>query len=197
MTAVLMFAKAPRPGLVKTRLTREVGASQAVSIYRAVGRSVAAAISQRYPISVWYDPPDAAAEMRNWLGAHEYLPQAEGDLGRRMQHAFAAHHERGDGPMIAIGADAPEVDAAVIHAAEAVLSRYEVVLGPACDGGYYLIGLNRPIPELFEGVPWGTPRVRHVTLEICAKLHLGVGQTEKLRDVDTGADAEAFGLLRT
>lgn len=196
MTAVMMFAKAPRAGAVKTRLAREIGAAMAVRIYRAVGASVAAAISERYPLSVWYDPPDALQEMREWLGEHEFLPQPAGNLGVRLERAFRAHFARGDRPVIVVGADAPGVDARTIAKAEGALERSPVVVGPARDGGYYLLGLHEPEPQLFTGIPWSTSGVLQVTLETCARLHLAVTELEMLRDVDTAADAAALALGR-
>ena len=70
---VLLFAKAPRAGFVNTRLEREVGAARALSVYRDIGARVAAAVSSEFPLTVWYDPPEAQSEMRAWLGDHEYL----------------------------------------------------------------------------------------------------------------------------
>jgi rSAM/selenodomain-associated transferase 1 len=192
-----MFAKVPSPGRVKTRLAQEIGAERAVAIYRAVGARVAAAVGRRYDLSVWYDPPDGLSEMRSWLGDHEYLSQPVGDLGARLECAFRTHFDRGDGPVIAIGADIPGIDAATIADAEAALQRASVVLGPAQDGGYYLIGLRGPVPELFVGVPWSSERVFQVTLEICHRLHLEVVGLEMLRDVDTAADAVAQGLVHS
>ncbi len=196
MTAVLLFAKAPRPGRVKTRLAREVGDAAAVEAYRRVGAGVAAAVAAEFDLTVWHDPPDAEREMRDWLGDHEYRAQRGGDLGERMSRAFAAHFDRGDRPVLAIGADAPGVGPAVVREAVRVLQQADVVLGPALDGGYYLIGLNREACHLFEGVPWGTPRVLQVTVALCVARDLKIGQLAPLRDLDTAADLEALGLGR-
>ncbi len=98
--------------------------------------------------------------------------------------------------MLAIGADAPGVGPAVVREAVRVLQQADVVLGPALDGGYYLIGLNREARHLFEGVPWGTPRVLQVTVALCVARDLKIGQLAPLRDLDTAADLEALGLGR-
>ena len=197
MIAVLLFAKAPRPGLVKTRLAGEVGVERAVSAYRAVAARVVAQVAAAYRLTVWYDPPDALEEMRAWLGQLEYHPQPEGDLGVRLRHAFQFHFDRGDGPVVAIGADAPDVGAAAIARAERALAAADVVLGPALDGGYYLLGLGHHAPQLFEGVPWGTSDVLQITLRACRRWHYQVVQLESLRDLDAAADLVAFGLDRT
>jgi rSAM/selenodomain-associated transferase 1 len=181
---------------VKTRLAREVGDAAAVEAYRRVGAGVAAAVGAEFDLTVWHDPPDAEREMRDWLGDHEYRAQQGGDLGERMSRAVALHFDRGDRPVLAIGADAPGVGPAVVREAVRVLEEADVVLGPARDGGYYLIGLNREAPHLFEGVPWGTPHVLQVTVALCVAGHLTVGQLAPLRDLDTAADLEPLGLRR-
>jgi rSAM/selenodomain-associated transferase 1 len=132
--------------------------------------------------------------MREWLRAREYCAQRGADLGARMAHAFAFHFDRGDCPVVAIGADAPEVDAGTVQEAVRRLREADVVLGPAVDGGYYLLGLRRPAPYLFSGVPWGTCRVLQVTVALCVAHDVGVGWLTPLRDLDTAADMEALGL---
>ena len=196
MTAILLFAKAPRAGSVKRRLSAAIGDEAAVAAYRAVGRRVALQIAVCYPLTVWYDPPDAEGEMRRWLGAHEFRPQVAGDLGQRLGHAFDAHFALGEAPVLALGADAPDVDGSTIEVALEALEHADVVLGPALDGGYYLLGLRRPVPELFVDVPWGTASVLQVTMAACERCHLGVRQLETLVDLDTAADLEALGLGR-
>ncbi len=196
MTAVLLLAKAPRRGRVKTRLAREIGDAAAVEAYRRVGAGVAAAVGAEFDLTVWHDPPDAEQEMRDWLGDHEYRAQQGGDLGERMSRAFAAHFDRGDRPVVAIGADTLGVVPAVVREAVQALEEADVILGPALDGGYYLIGLNRKLPYLFEGVPWGTTRVLQVTVALCVAHDLRVGRLAPLRDLDTAADLEALGLRR-
>ncbi len=196
MTAVLLFAKAPRPGEVKLRLAREIGDEAAVAAYRRVGAGVAAAVGAGFRLTVWYHPPDAVRQMRDWLGRHEYLAQEGRDLGERMAHAFAVHFDRGDRPVVAIGADAPGVTAETVWEAVQALAEVDVVLGPALDGGYYLLGLNRPAHQLFEHVPWGSSRVLKVTVEACAAHDLRIRRLAPLRDLDTAADLDALGLRR-
>jgi rSAM/selenodomain-associated transferase 1 len=197
VTAVLLFARAPLPGTVKTRLAAEVGQDVALQAYRDVGARVARQVAERYRLNVWYDPPGAEEQTRNWLGAHEYHAQPAGDLGARMEHAFSAHFARGDRPVIAIGADAPGVTADTIAAAEAALREADVVLGPALDGGYYLLGFGGPHPELLADVPWGTADVLGITVARCRAGDLAVRQLEALRDLDTAADLQELGLARS
>jgi glycosyltransferase A (GT-A) superfamily protein (DUF2064 family) len=114
--------------------------------------------------------------MRSWLGDLVYRGQPRGDLGRRLAYAFATHFANADaGPAIAIGADAPGVDAGSIVSAVELLRTAEVVLGPTEDGGYYLIGLTRPRPELFAEIPWSTEKVLEATKAACEAAGLSLG----------------------
>jgi rSAM/selenodomain-associated transferase 1 len=192
VTRVLLFAKAPRAGRVKTRLAREIGEARAVELYRAMGRSVATAVAEAYSLTVWFDPPGAEEEMREWLGDHECRPQPDGDLGERMAFAFAEHFASGERPVIGIGADVPGISATVIADAERLLEQTEVVFGPALDGGYYLIGLRAPCDALFQGIPWGSSRVLRATEQRCETLGLGVALLDPLRDLDTREDLDAW-----
>jgi len=192
VTAVALFAKAPRPGRVKTRLAVGIGDVAAVEAYRRVGRRVAEAVGAALALTVWHDPPDARDEMQAWLGEHEFLPQCSGDLGRRMHAACAHHFGRGDAPVVLIGADCPGVTAETIRAAEGLLATVDVVIGPSADGGYYLLGLNRPEPGLFAGVPWSTPRVCEITEKYCRERELSVARLPVLRDLDTIEDLTAL-----
>jgi rSAM/selenodomain-associated transferase 1 len=195
MIPVLLFARAPRLGTVKSRLAAAVGEEAALTVYRALGRRVVEQIAPVSSLTIWYDPPDALGEMRAWLGEHAFRPQPEGDLGARItfgfREHFAAHPDR---PVLAVGADAPEVDGETILAAARALAAGDVVIGPAQDGGYYLIGVSRPYPELFEGIPWGTSEVCEVTTGRCLALGTPPVLLPKLRDVDRLEDLAALGL---
>lgn len=194
MTAVALLARAPRPGAVKTRLAREIGDIAAADVYRRIGRQVADAVGAGLAMTVWYDPPDAEAEMRAWLGEREYRPQFGGDLGERMGAACAWHFARGDAPVVVIGADCPAVTAATIREAEQLLAVVDVAIGPSVDGGYYLLGLNRPEPGIFAGVSWGSGSVREVTEAYCRRRELAVGLLSVQRDVDSLGDLTALGM---
>ena len=195
MTAVLLFAKAPRAGYVKTRLAADIGEAQAVELYRRIGNRVASDIGSRFPLTVWYDPPGAEPELREWLGDFEFRLQRGADLGTRLEAAFGEHFARGDGPVVAVGADVPEVRADTVTEACRLLESAEAVFGPALDGGYYLVGLARRHDEVFRGIPWGGAGVMRRTLEACQKARLVVETLPALRDIDTVADLAAFGDL--
>ena len=193
LTPVILLARAPRLGRVKTRLAADVGDQRALEIYRRLGSRVVRQIEPVASITVWFDPPDALDEMRAWLGDCIYRPQPEGDLGVRLAHAFAEHFASNPGePAVAIGTDAPGVDAGVIAEASGALRGAEVVIGPASDGGYYLIGLARSHGDLFVGIPWGTQRVFEMTAAASAAVGLDPVILGELRDVDRVSDLPAL-----
>lgn len=185
---LLVFIKAPRAGTVKTRLAAAIGDAAAAALYRALAEHVVRATEPagEYERVFFFDPPDAGPELQAWLRTGEPLrPQAEGDLGARLAAAFAEAFGRGARRAVVIGTDAPALSRAVVTEALAGLANHDVVLGPARDGGYYLLALDGPRPELFRSVPWSTPAVLPTTLERTAALGLRVRQLETLGDVDT------------
>lgn len=195
VTHVLLFAKAPHPGRVKTRLARDVGADRAAAIYDALAVYVARRVASASAVTVWCDPPSAVAEVAQWLGIDRVQPQRGADLGERLAHAFASHFAGPAAPpALAIGADAPDIEPRHLADAERALGASDIVLGPSYDGGYYLIGMRRHHPGVFAGVPWGTDRVLDATLERCEGLGLTAALVSPLHDVDTLADLLTLGL---
>lgn len=190
---LLVFAKAPVTGRVKTRLAADVGTRAATAIYRIMGRTVVDAVrSGPWRTVVCYHPPDALAEVRAWLGEElEYWPQQGPDLGARMDQAFG--RALGSTRRVClIGTDTPAVDAARIHEALAALEAAEVVFGPAVDGGYYLLALREPMPELFRQIPWGTSQVLARSTAKAGAAELSVALLEPLADVDTVSDLASY-----
>ncbi len=187
---VLVFAKAPRAGDVKTRLASSVGDEAAADVYRRMGRAVTGQLSGvRAGIAVCYDPPGAEDEVRTWLGdAPEwYWPQPDGDLGRRMRTMFDRAFEVAD-RVVVIGTDAPMVGADTVHRALEALDSADVVLGPATDGGYYLMGLRAPSPALFTDIPWSTETVLRDTVARARESGARVTYLELESDIDTADD---------
>lgn len=193
---LLAMLKAPRPGTVKTRLALEVGASAAATIYRRLVEHQMLAIPRGWQVEVHFSPIDAAGEMRSWLGgAHDYHPQLGEDLGERLTHAIAGAFARGGKRVIVIGGDCPGLDEMTLGAASRALDTADVVIGPALDGGYYLIGLKRPAAELFRGIAWSSPTVLESTLSRLREAGLSYARLPAKEDVDDLTSWEKLGKL--
>ena len=188
---LIVFVKAPRPGEVKTRLAAGIGAEQAAAAYRALAEGVlerTAPLAQEYERLVFHAPPEAGAEIALWLPAETLVPQEGPDLGARMDAAFGAAFERGARKAVLVGSDVPQLGRTHVGQAFDALEDVPVVLGPAADGGYYLVGLRERRPELFQGIEWGTAGVLEATLARCAALGLRPRLLATLVDIDTAAD---------
>jgi uncharacterized protein len=131
--------------------------------------------------------------MQQWLGADlDYIPQVAGDLGKKMQSAFDLAFTLGHQRAVIIGTDCPDLDQTILNTAFNSLQHHDLVLGVAEDGGYYLIGLNRPIPELFQQIAWGTAQVLDQTSKIAQQLNLQVDYLTTLGDVDHPQDLKIW-----
>jgi uncharacterized protein len=193
--ALAVFLHAPRLGTVKSRLAAEVGERHALRLYRIMAaRTLAAARGAGLEVTVWFAPGDAGPEMKYWLGEDcEFRPQASGDRGARL--GAAARAADPGRPWLAIVGDCPSLDAAMLSRAAVIVERGDFVIGPTVDGGYYLIGGNPPVPDIFTAMPWGSSRL---LAETRARLaHVGVTWRElpALRAVDTMEHARAERLL--
>ena len=193
-SALVVFLKHPRPGGVKTRLAAAIGAQAAADLYRALAERVLEATTPAagdYERLVFFDPPESLPQMRDWLPGVRLMAQSGDDLGARMADAFARAFARGASRVAIVGTDAPGVSRATVREALSALDTADVVIGPADDGGYYLIALRAPRPELFAGIEWSTPGVRGQTLARAAAAGLSVRELARLRDVDTLEDLRA------
>jgi uncharacterized protein len=179
---LIVMAKHPAPGRVKTRLAATLGAERACALYRAFVLDLAERLDALpYDVTWAYWP--RAAPFAKLLPRARCRPQRGADLGDRMANAVA---ECG-GPVVVIGADTPHVPAARLEeAVQALAGAADLVLGPADDGGYYLIGLRAPTRAVFAGVAWGTSRVLAETLARAGGLRTLL--LEPCFDVDTPAD---------
>lgn len=186
--------KFPQPGAVKTRLVPALGERRACELHCALVahtlaevRRFAATSDVAVEAHVASAPGESAA--RGWLGAGIALrEQTDGDLGNRMTRAVSDAFTEGAGAVVVIGGDCPELAAAHLEESFAALARVDVVLGPAADGGYYLIGMRRAMPALFRGIGWGGPEVLAQTLAVARALPVEVEQLATLSDVDLPAD---------
>ena len=189
---IIIFVKAPRPGFVKTRLAATIGNEAACDAYRQLTETVLANLAplpRSIEVELRFTPDDAKNEITQWLQANwKAQSQGEGDLGERMHRAFTETN----GPTIVIGPDCPEVRLSDLHAATKALQTHDAVIGPATDGGYWLIGLNAPCPVLFEEIKWSTGEVLKMTLEKAREAGLTIKILRELADVDTGEDWERW-----
>ena len=185
-------------GTTKTRLIPALGADGAAALHRRMAEELWAMLTgyarqNRVQIEVCFDGADAAA-LRRWLpGAAGYTPQGEGDLGKRMRHAFDRALTGNDQPVLAIGSDCPALSPLHLTAAISGLHGHDLVLGPALDGGYYLIGLNRPKPLLFAEINWGSGMVLSQTMARAEAMGLNTLLLEPLPDVDRPEDLAHLG----
>lgn len=190
--AILVFVKYPTPGKVKTRLAVTLGEDEAARIYRQMAEYVCARLPAAAVPIVMFDPPEKELAIEEWLRPiltpeAVFEAQAEGDLGARLADAFASAlsvHAR----VTAIGTDCLDLDAGIFRECEAALEHSDCVIGPASDGGYYLIALKRDCRELFQDVPWSSPETLERTMEIACGAGLSVHLLPELHDVDTETD---------
>lgn len=190
---VIVFVKAPRPGAVKTRLAKTLGAESACGAYRQLVETLLKELSSLPAVELRFTPDDAQAEIQSWLGeVWQARPQGSGDLGQRMQAAFADAFATGASRVAIVGSDCPEVTAADIRQAWSELKSHDLVIGPAMDGGYWLIGLTREQPELFKGISWSSEHVLAETLQRAKGAGLRVQLLRILSDVDTEKDWKDF-----
>jgi rSAM/selenodomain-associated transferase 1 len=193
----MVFARVPRPGRVKTRLIPALGPAGAARVYRVLMRRalMAAARLSNVRRELWCaDDPDLTrcATIARRLGMRLHV-QPDGDLGARLSAAFARALESvGAGPAIVIGSDCPGYTPAYLEQAFGLLETGspipDAVIGPALDGGYVLIGLRRPAPSLFTGIPWSTDQVLELTREALAAAGLTWRELPPLADIDRPAD---------
>jgi hypothetical protein len=134
---------------------------------------------------VFFEPAAAAADVRAWLPGVRLLAQSGADLGARMADAFARAFARGASRVVLAGTDVPGLARETATAALSALDAADVVLGPAEDGGYYLVGLRAPAPALFSGMEWSTPGVLEETRARARAAGLAVHELAPLADVDT------------
>jgi rSAM/selenodomain-associated transferase 1 len=194
---VLVFTRYPQPGSTKTRLARVLGNRGAADLQKKLTEITLTRVRQflqkNRAAAVVYHEGGSRETMFQWLGPDlDYRAQSGGDLGQRLSEAFGTAFGQGCVRVVIIGADCPDLLASHLEEAFTSLRSRDLVLGPATDGGYYLVGLSRPEPALFAAVPWGTGNVLQKTLEIAVQKGLSFRQLETLRDVDRPEDLQHF-----
>jgi hypothetical protein len=200
-TALVIFAKAPIPGEVKTRLCPPLTPDEAATLHGSfvldmLERSKLAVAELKLPFHRYLAcAPSSELVFFKIMEERQgvrLLDQVGEDLGQRMHRTFVDLFAESYKQVIIVGTDVPTLPLSVYQEAFAMLGRSDVVLGPALDGGYYLIGLKQPAEKLFAGVPWSTDQVLAVTQLNAKTLGLSVGLTTAWRDVDTIADLQSL-----
>ncbi len=197
-----IFTRYPEPGTTKTRLIPALGAEGAARLQCDLTRHALAQAREfrrtaAVTVEVRYDGGDAERMAECFGNDMAYRPQGAGDLGCRMERAFAEAFHDGAARVVVVGADCPGITPRVLRDAFERLATADVVLGPATDGGYYLVGLRRPVRELFHGIAWGGEQVLQSTLDRAAELSQVVSLLEPLSDVDRPEDLHVWRRVLT
>lgn len=189
-TALIIVARYPEPGKTKTRLAASIGAAAAAELYRAFLTDLARRFIDRdYDLHWAYTPPEsdyntfAATLAYPSVQSIHCFPQQGIDLGQRLHHAFQWTYQHGYDHTILIGSDSPHISLETITNARAALDKTDIVLGPADDGGYYLIAMRKP-HDVFSGIPMSTSVVTQMTIDTAHSQGLTVHLGEPLFDID-------------
>ena len=188
---IQILAKAPLPGLAKSRLIPALGAEGAAHLQaHFIHHTLATTSVMELPVELWCAPdihhPAFTAAARDF--SLQLYTQLGGDLGTRMNHALECGLSR-SGPVVLIGTDCPSLAGDDLQEAfDALACGHDAVLGPSADGGYYLVGLNRPQPLLFSEMPWSTPSVLYETRTRLRSSGLRWHELRTQHDIDMPAD---------
>ena len=185
---ILLFLKAPRPGLVKTRLAKDLGVdgeTTASEIYRKIVKHTISVIPDAYNLHVYFAPKEAENEMKAWLGDDIQLsPQIDGSLGEKLDAACSESFDKNSNPVILLGGDCADITEQHLLEAGDHLLNSNAVIGPALDGGYWLLGLHKNLPGIFKNIPWSKSEVYTETIKRFNELELSPQTLDLLEDID-------------
>ena len=190
---LIVFTRYPEPGETKTRMIPVLGAEGAAVLQRQLTEHTLKQVQKLQSIrsvSLEFHYTGGTQQlMQQWLGENfTYYPQQKGDLGQRMYAAFAQAFTAGNDRVVTIGIDCPDIDELLLDRAFDLLTQKDLVLGPAEDGGYYLIGLSCLMVQLFQDISWGSDLVLAQTTDIAKKLGLNFDYLTTLNDIDRPED---------
>jgi uncharacterized protein len=195
---VLLFARCPEPGVVKTRLAGGIGNRRAAEVYCSMVRDSIEIVKQSgLALRICYWPPEKEEQIREACGyEYSYVSQRGSDLSQRLLNAFGCVFDEGFEYAIALGSDSPDLPAAVLADAGLQLTNTDAVLGPAADGGYYLIGFSRKSfsTAVFEGIEWSSSKVLSQTLSRLEEHNRAVSLLPLWYDIDTIDDLRDFAV---
>ncbi|MBN1260004.1 MAG: TIGR04282 family arsenosugar biosynthesis glycosyltransferase [Anaerolineae bacterium] len=186
---LIVYAKRPLPGYAKTRLGATLGEEAAAGVYsRLLYAYLLDLVSTALPATHLVLSVANPADVAFFAGAFpeiEVCPQVSGDLGMRMAASFAEAFWEGAEEVVLTGSDIPALESKLIMIAFERLATHDAVIGPAADGGYYLIGMRSPGADLFRNIAWSTDRVLSQTEALAQSLGLSLGRLPTLHDLDT------------
>jgi len=190
------MTKYPEAGKVKMRLAESIGTKAATGLYRSFIKDTLTTVqSLSIPYHIAVHPPESLDRFVQWLGpSHQSFQQQGSDLGKRLQNGFRTMFEKEYQQVIALASDSPDLPLEVLQTAISKLQIHEAVIGPATDGGYYLIGFSNALfnPDFFEDIHWSTDTVFQETL---SRIHSVTNQVHVLPewpDIDTNTDLRRF-----
>src|SRR3989338_2999752 len=191
---LIIFVKYPQPGFVKTRLAKEIGKKNASELYRLFVETLLARIKDKnFTRVIFYSPVSKRNEIKMWLGDDLALsPQKGRGLGERLSSAFRLAFKNGAKRVLVIGTDSPALNKKLILDAFKKLKEIQCVLGPAFDGGYYLVGLTSFHEEIFQHIDWSSDNVFKQTLKAIKKSRISFSLLDKQLDIDNKDDLHTF-----
>lgn len=193
---LIMFVKFPEQGRVKSRLAKDLGAEAAANLYRCFVDDLSERFSKEpYKLCLAFHPTEKENEMREMLGDEfSCIPQTGDDLGERMKLAFLRCFSEGGRSVVLIGSDIPDLPARIVDEAFCALDEKDSVIGPAADGGYYLLGFKQDTfnANVFQGIPWGGETVFHDTMNLLRMAGAPVHVLPAWRDIDKYEDIAAL-----
>lgn len=187
---IILFARFPAPGIAKTRMIPALGAHGAAALHRhLVEKTLETIRAAELPFAI-HVTGAPCADFADWLGGDiAFVDQGAGDLGERLVRVAP--------PTVVIGADAPDLSVAHLRAAAAAVAQQRIVIGPAEDGGYYLIGYPRPVDFLFDAMPWGSDAVFGETMARLERHAIAPVLLAPLADLDRPEDLDRWPHLMT
>lgn len=194
---LMIFAKPPVPGRVKTRLAKDLGEQAATDVYRKLLNLTANVVNRvNCRKQVWLTAPaEGGAGIPEFQDCDTML-QKGANLGERMSYAFEQVFKDGNDRVVIIGSDCPDITVELIEEAFQALDGSDLVIGPGEDGGYWLLGMKEFRPDLFREIAWSTPAVLSQTEEIAGRLGLKISRLKMLNDIDTISDLEKSGFQK-
>jgi uncharacterized protein len=188
---IFLFCRYPKLGKVKSRLAAHCGKEKALLLYKKMLSTILENIDDcGRPLVVHYTGC-SSSEAAHWFANRQVKAQSAGDLGEKLVCAVREGFGENQDSIVLIGADCPDINATLLEEVERELKFNDLVIGPAVDGGYYLLALKECIEPLFRGITWGTKKVLKQTLEIAAIENLKVKLLEEKNDMDYWEDIPA------